>query len=162
MFHSFSRFRFFLFAGALLIALPAAANDGGFDPRTTAAPAAAVDPVYRRAMVEVKAGRFANAIPLLVDVVGHDPNNADAYNNLGYSHRKLGQRDHALIYYTEALRLDPKHLGALEYQGELFLELGDLSRAEANLDKLARLCGRCENYEDLAEAVVAYKAKPKS
>ncbi len=152
-----------LLAGCLMLVPPVAANDGGADPRTaTTAPAATVDRVYRRAMVEVKAGRYAAAIPLLVDVVGNDPKNADAFNNLGYSHRKLGQRDKALIYYAEALRLDPSHLGALEYQGELFLELGDPVRAEANLDRLGRLCGRCENYRDLAEAIVAHKAKPKT
>ncbi len=158
--HAFPRLA--LLAGCLLLASPATANDGGADPRTTTTPSATVDPVYRRAMVEVKAGRYAAAIPLLVDVVGNDSRNADAFNNLGYSHRKLGQRDKALIYYAEALRLDPKHLGALEYQGELFLELGDLARAETNLDQLGRLCGRCENYRDLAEAIVAHKAKPRT
>lgn len=110
----------------------------------------------------MKAGRYAAAIPLLVDVVGNDSRNADAFNNLGYSQRKLGQRDKALISYAEALRVDPKHLGALEYRGELFLELGDLARAETNLDQLGRLCGRCENYRDLAEATVAHKAKPRT
>ena len=154
--------RIFLAAASLLLSLPAIANDGGSDPRTPTAPTATVDPVYRRAMVEVKAGRYATAIPLLADVVAHDPKNADAFNNLGYSHRKLGQREQALTYYAEALRLDPRHLGALEYQGELFLELNDLARAEANLALLGRLCGRCENYGDLAEAIVAHKAKPKT
>ncbi len=153
--------RAFLVIASLSLASAALAADGGADPRA-AAPATASDPVYRRAMVEVKAGRFAAAIPLLADVVARDPTNADAFNNLGYSYRKLGQREQALTYYAEALRLDPKHLGALEYQGELFLELNDLPRAEANLDLLGRLCGRCESYEDLAEAVVAYKARPRT
>ncbi len=159
MTRSFSRT--FLVIASLSLTTAAPAADGGADPRT-AAPALAPDPIYRRAMVEVKAGRFAAAIPLLADVVAKDPMNADAFNNTGYSHRKLGQRERALTYYAEALRLDPKHLGALEYQGELFLELGDLPRAEANLDLLGRLCGRCESYEDLAEAVAAFKAKPKT
>ena len=49
-----------LLAGCLMLVPPVAANDGGADPRTaTTAPAATVDPVYRRAMVEVKAGRYA-------------------------------------------------------------------------------------------------------
>lgn len=117
--HAFPRLA--LLAGSLLLGSPAAANDGGADPR-----------------------------------------NADAFNNLGYSHRKLGKRDKALISYAEALRRDPKHLGALESQGKLFLELGDVPRAEANLDHLGRLCGRCETYRDLAETILAHKAKPRT
>lgn len=147
----------FLFAG------PAPANDGGGGSGSRVPLAnRTVDPVYARAMVEVKAGRYGTAIPLLADVVRNDPRNADAFNNLGYSHRKLGQREQASTYYAEALRLAPDHLGALEYQGELFLEFGDLPRAESNLNRLGRLCGRCEHYEDLAQAIAAFKAKPKS
>ena len=156
--------------GCLLLSPPAFAAEGGsgggsggsgadWDVRT-AVPAA--DPAYVRAVVEVKAGRYANAVPLLVDLVGRNPGNADGFNMLGYSHRKLGQRDYAMIYYAEALRLDPKHLGALEYQGELFVELGDLGRAQANLDLLAKLCGQCEEHDDLAQAIGAYRAKPKA
>ena len=153
--------RSWLIAGCLIAALPAGANDGGMDAKVPPAGAPA-DPVYARAMVEVKAGRYATAIPLLADVIKHDPRNADAFNNLGYSQRKLGQRDQAMASYAEALRLKPGHLGALEYQGELFLELGDLSKAETNLNRLGTLCGRCESYEDLAQTITAYKAKPKS
>lgn len=101
----------FLFAG------PAPANDGGGGSGSRVPLAnRTVDPVYARAMVEVKAGRYATAIPLLADVIKHDPRNADAFNNLGYSQRKLGQRDQAMASYAEALRLKPEHLGALEYQ----------------------------------------------
>jgi len=38
-------------------------------------------------------------------------------------------------HYTAALELTPKHLGALEYQGELFIALGDLESAAQNLEK---------------------------
>jgi tetratricopeptide (TPR) repeat protein len=125
-------------------------------------PPLAQESAYDRAVAEVKAGRYANAIPILREVVAKDPRSADGFNMLGYSLRKLGQREQAMPYYQEALRLDPKHLGALEYQGELFIQLGDVARAEANLEQLARLCGRCEQHDDLAKAVAAHKAKPRS
>lgn len=57
--------------------------------------------------------------------------------------------------YDRALAIDPNHLGAQEYQGELFLMLGDLDAAQANLDHLTRICGTCPEREDLREAIAA-------
>jgi tetratricopeptide (TPR) repeat protein len=69
---------------------------------------------------------YVGAIPLLRKSVAADSRNADAYNLLGFSHRKLGQIDAALAHYGKALTLEPEHRGANEYLGELYLELGDL------------------------------------
>ena len=115
-----------LLLGCLLLA-PAAmgaeggsgGGGGGSDARMGAMPALGADPAYARAVVEVQAGRFANAVPLLQEVIARDPRSADGFNMLGYSLRKLGQHQQSMFYYAEALRLDQKHLGALEYQGEL-------------------------------------------
>ena len=46
-----------------------------------------------------------------------DPENADVYNLLGYSHRKLEMNDKAFVYYEKALSLDPRRKGAHEYIG---------------------------------------------
>ena len=48
-------------------------------------------------------------------------------------------------YYAYALRLNPNHLGALEYQGELFVQTDRIAKAKANLAKLQGLCGNCED-----------------
>ncbi|MSO29062.1 MAG: enzyme of heme biosynthesis, partial [Candidatus Planktophila sp.] len=66
----------------------------------------------------------------------------------------LGQYNQAGGYYLKALKIDPNHLGALEYQGELFLIQKKLVSAKQNLAKLKRLCGTsCEEYLDLAQAI---------
>lgn len=80
---------------------------------------------------------------------------ADFHNLLGFAHRNLGELAEAEIAYRRALVLDPDHLGALEYQGELFLMQGDLDAAQGNLARLAALCGDCEEHEELAEAIAA-------
>jgi tetratricopeptide (TPR) repeat protein len=153
--------------GSLMLAPAAIAAEGGggggggnTDARLAMPPLAA-DPAYARAVAEANAGRYDHALPLLREVVARDPRSADGYNMMGYSLRKLGQHQQAMFYYAEALRLDPKHLGALEYQGELYIQLGNVAAAEANLAQLARLCGRCEQHNDLAQAVAAFKAKPR-
>lgn len=113
-----------------------------------------------KAAALVDQGKFLEAIPLLKKVVTSEPKNADAYSYLGYSHRKLGATDLALGYYRKALDLKPKHLGANEYLGELYLELGDLKGAEERLEILDWAClFGCEEYTDLKRAIEAYKAK---
>ncbi len=88
-------------------------------------------------------------------------NNADVNNLLGFASRKLGQYSQAGGYYLKALKIDPNHLGALEYQGELFLLQKKVAPAKQNLAKLKRLCGTsCEEYLDLMKAIaVATKKK---
>ena len=107
----------------------------------------------------VDAGDFSGAIPILQAVVAKDPDSADAYNYLGYAHRKLGQVDEAKVYYLKALEIDPKHKGANEYLGELYLELDDVAGAEARLEVLDDACGLfgCEEFDELEEKIEAYK-----
>jgi len=108
----------------------------------------------------VKQSQYAKAIPLLKRVVAAEPNNADAFNLLGYSHRKLGDFDAALGYYQTALKFKPQHLGANEYLGELYLQMGDLEKAEERLGVLDWAClFGCEEYTELKEAIEAYKAE---
>ena len=78
---------------------------------------------YAQAVKLVEAGDYAAAIPLLQKSIAADPTNADAHNYLGFSHRKLGNVDVALTHYGKALELKPKHRGANEYLGELYLDL---------------------------------------
>ena len=60
-------------------------------------------------------------------------------------------------YYLKALALEPNHLGANEYLGELYLEEDDLPNAEKQLVTLQKACGTCDEYEELAEAIEDYK-----
>ncbi len=105
-------------------------------------------------------GNFEAAVGYFTKVVNADPTSADGYNLLGFSHRKLGNLDLALENYNEALQLEPNHLGANEYIGELYLKLGDLANAEKHLKVLDEACFfGCEAYTDLKSAIKKYKAK---
>lgn len=106
----------------------------------------------------VNAEDFAAAIPALEDFIADESRNADAWNLLGYSQRKMGLFDDSGKSYKKALKLDKKHLGALEYQGELYLNLDNAKKAKKNLKKLKKLCGNCEEYQHLAEAIEKYEA----
>ena len=81
-------------------------------------------------------------------------NDADIQNLLGFVHRKMGKLDSAGSYYRQALEINPKHRGALEYEGELFLIRGDKDGANANLAKLNQICWLgCSEYYDLKKAI---------
>ena len=91
----------------------------------------------------------------------NDTGSADWNNLMGYSLRKgpTPDLDGAERFYSEALRIDPKHRGALEYSGELYLMKGDLPKAEERLSALDRICRLpCAEYTDLKKAVATYKA----
>ena len=61
---------------------------------------------------------------------------------MGYSLRKGDAANYAEAekFYDEALRIDPKHRGALEYSGELYLMTGNLPMAEQRLATLDKAC----------------------
>ncbi|MFO0997681.1 MAG: tetratricopeptide repeat protein [Alphaproteobacteria bacterium] len=117
---------------------------------------------YSKGERAVKAKDYKGAIPLLEKVVASDPKNADAFNYLGFSHRKLGDKDKALANYKKALDIDPNHLGANEYLGELYLEMGDLPSAEQRLATLDKFCKTCEETHELREAVEKFKKTGKA
>ncbi len=115
---------------------------------------------YAAAREAIKEMRYPEAIGLLKKIVSQSPQSADALNYLAYSYRKLGEFKLALEWYQKALAVNPDHRGANEYLGELYLQMGDLAKAEERLAKLDGLCTfGCEEFDDLKKAIAAYKAK---
>ncbi len=110
----------------------------------------------------VKAGNYDRAIELLQKVVARDSQNANAWNYLGFSQRKLKRFDQALGAYQKALAIDPEHLGANEYLGELYLQTDNLAKAKERLKKLDDVCTfGCDEFDDLKQAIKAYEASNK-
>lgn len=120
------------------------------------APAAQTD-AYKAAVELIDDEDYAAAIPLLQQSIKEKGEYADALNQLGYANRKLGNWSAGMENYLKALKLEPNHLGANEYLGELYLEQKDLPNAESQLAKLAAACGTCDEQEELAESIAEYK-----
>jgi len=118
------------------------------------ASAAQKPPGYNEAVALIAAEKYQEAILPLQSAEKTAQNDADIQNLLGFVHRKTGKLDAAGGYYQRALEINPKHKGALEYQGELFLMLGDKDAATANLAKLDKICWLgCSEYDDLKQAI---------
>jgi len=123
-------------------------------PTPTPAAAKSVNSELAKVTTLLNANNFKQALADLKIIDSEFKNNADVNNLLGYSSRKLKQYKPAASYYEKALRIDPNHLGALEYQGELFVLTNKLSAAKKNLTKLEKLCGlKCGEYLDLKKAI---------
>lgn len=98
--------------------------------------------------------QYQAAIYDLKKIVAKDADNADAYNLLGFTHRKLKQYEVAEEYYQKALALDPKHKGALEYLGELYVETNRMDKANEMLTRLDKACFfGCDEYSTLKKMI---------
>jgi len=117
-----------------------------------------VNEAYQNAYYEIKKGNFQVAIKYLKQAAKNSTNKADIYNLMGYSHRKLDLLEEAFFYYQKALKLDPRHQGANEYIGELYLQTKNLKKAEEHLEVLDDVClFGCDEYDDLKDAIEKYK-----
>ena len=107
--------------------------------------------------------QYSDAIVKLNDALPTDSNNADIYNYLGFSHRKLGKMEDAAFFYNKALEINAKHKGALEYQGEMFLTLNQIGKAEDNLKKLDKICFLgCSEFDKLKKSIMDKRSGKKS
>ncbi len=101
---------------------------------------------------------FQKAIDASKKALSKSPDNPDLLNYIAYSHRNLGQFADAFVYYFKALDIDPGHRGANEYLGELYLQTGQLTKAQERLQVLDKECFfTCRPYRDLKRAIKAYK-----
>lgn len=153
--------------GAVLVASLACASwasgGGGVgssgNPGSSGAGQPSVYNLIYRARQSLDRTQWDEAGALLQQAQTLDARNADVLNLLGYHTRKKpgGSAQQALQYYEQALQIDPKHRGAHEYMGEAYLTLKQPDKAQEHLLALERICGRqCEEYRDLAQALVEY------
>ena len=141
--------------------LPFAAKAAGSDSGSSGGSGytvAAASKEMRKATVMIKNEDYAGALTFLEAEIAKNPDNADAWNLTGFASRKLGDYAASEVAYDKALAIDPKHKGALEYKGELYLTLGNLEGAENMFDQLNKVCFlSCKEKKQLATAIRTYK-----
>ena len=109
---------------------------------------------YYKAVKLIKAGSFDEALIILETIIQKKPDDADIHNYMGFSFRKKDMLEKSAYHYEQALDINPKHLGALEYQGELYIELGEIEKAKANLTKIDDICWtQCPELRQLKQAI---------
>lgn len=108
----------------------------------------------------IDAGAFELALERLRTLAKTEGGDADVQNLLGFAARNAGDLETAEIAYARALTIEPNHLEALEYQGEMYLAQGRPDEATANLERLEKLCpAGCEPREELRAAILEWRAE---
>jgi len=88
--------------------------------------------------------------------VGLNPTMFEAYSELGYSLRKLGDYEASLAAYDMALELEPGYAQAIEYRAEAYLGLGRVDDAKTAYMTLFE--GQSDQAGALLEAMQKYVA----
>lgn len=87
-----------------------------------------------RATIYARQDRLQDAIDDLYKIASFRRLNANDYNELAYSHYKLGKYDIALSNVTESLKLNPNFAEALDTRGCIYMELGEQYYESALMD----------------------------
>lgn len=85
--------------------------------------------------------RYAAAQAKFEAALALDERLAEAHNNLAFSLRMQGERNFgaALRHYDRAIELKPDLAQAYMYRGVLFTQMGDLTRARADQERLMQI-----------------------
>jgi len=120
------------------------------------------NPDFAQGKRAVEARDWKAAIKWLTAAEKRADRNADIQNYLGFAYRNDGQLDAAFKHYEQALKINPRHIGAHEYIGEAYLMTRNLAKAEEHLAALKRVCPAfCEEYEDLSKKIADYRSRNK-
>ena len=145
----------FLFISTGVLAADTSSNDSN----TSISAGEQVIKLYDKAYELVYYKKFDKSIKLLEKIAKRKDlgeKKADVYNLLGFSYRKQSEPnlDKALDAYRIALEVNPEHLGAHEYLGELYITLGNLKKANEMLLKLETIAGtKTMEYRKLKKAI---------
>ncbi|HNL08918.1 MAG TPA: tetratricopeptide repeat protein [Turneriella sp.] len=93
--------------------------------------------MYNLGKVYVALRDFRNAEKALETAYQLDMLNEDALVLLGEAYVQTGQAHKSVTLFKEALRLNPDNLKVLRGQAQLYLNIGELTEAEAALKRLA-------------------------
>ncbi len=82
--------------------------------------------------------RFPEALETLRAAILDHPHEARLWNSLGLLQAEQSDSTAAVLFFDEALRLDPSFAAALYNRGDVRFDLGELSEAEADFAAAAR------------------------
>ena len=88
-----------------------------------------------KAMSLFKERKYKESIDAFSSVLETEPDNADVYNNMGVAYSCVGDFEHAEIYYTKALELDPQLAQAYINLSDLYYKAGNIASALGTLQR---------------------------
>jgi len=108
-------------------------------PDLTPAPPRPQGNQLARARDLVQTGRIEEAIDLYTEILGENPHNLRAHNNLGILLDELGQHDTAVEHLESALEVEPDNVEVLTNLASALTQLARFTGADASIRKALRL-----------------------
>lgn len=87
----------------------------------------------------LNSGKHAEAKQVYLGLVAADPYDSVFQCHLAAAHHRLGELDLALERYTEALRFNIANIDALAGRGEIYVTVGEVAKAIADLSAAIKL-----------------------
>jgi tetratricopeptide (TPR) repeat protein len=106
---------------------------------------------------EIESGRFDSALKIFSDVLAIDPNNADAYNQIGYSYGWRGDYEKAIVNLKKYQFMAPAQANPYDSLGEIQAYSGHYDEAIENLNRALAL--KPDFYQSYMNQGVAYEGK---
>ena len=88
------------------------------------------DEIYLAVRQLAYAGRYLDAQEVMKALPEGDPGRL---TYMGFTHRKLGNLDLAMMYYRDAIAKDPANIAARSYMGQGFVTEGRMDEAKEQL-----------------------------
>ena len=98
-----------------------------------------VEELFRQGNAAQAAGNYSQAETIFRQVIRINPQDTNAYNNLGLALRRQGKLEEAITNYQKAIQLDPKDASAYNNLGLALRRQGKLEEAITNYQKAIQL-----------------------
>ena len=98
-----------------------------------------VEELFRQGNAAQAAGNYSQAETIFRQVIRINPQDTNAYNNLGIALRRQGKLEEAITYYQKAIQLDPKYAIAYYNLGNALYLQGKLDEAIASYRQAIQL-----------------------
>jgi len=131
---------FLALALALMVAAPAAAlAESAPTPSSRGPVQTPAEEEYGKGVRAKRAKEWSVAVASFKKATELKPDFPEAWNELGYALRNVGNYPDSVKAYDEALRLKPRFPEALEYLGEAYVKMGQVEEARKVLERLKPL-----------------------
>lgn len=125
---------------ALMVAAPAAAlAESAPTPSSRGPVQTPAEEEYGKGVRAKRAKEWSVAVASFKKATELKPDFPEAWNELGYALRHVGNYPDSVKAYDEALRLKPRFPEALEYLGEAYVKMGQVEEARKVLERLKPL-----------------------
>ena len=98
-----------------------------------------IDADFYRGLESMRKGDFLMAVAFFTRVIDNNPNFAEGWNKRATVYYMLGKFDASMMDIHETLKLEPRHFGAMDGMGLIFIEMQKFEKALDIYDQMLKI-----------------------